>query len=277
MANLQSPLAFGALLAGSGVAAYFGGRWLMRNCFEGEESNSGVPRPSTGPAGTGAGHRRDSSSVERCAGRARCLPTGPASPAVPVAPLILTFPSLRQFDEIFDAYRGEIPLEYMRALATKESGMRPDMHSGPAWGLMQIVEVVRRDYNRAHQTSYTRADLLEPSVNVAMAAWLLRAIIASYAHRHPDVPNLQADWENLRFVELLTFGWNAGWSEGGGVGRVARHLEARGEFDITIDLVHENAQAAGASRHLSRPEKVRWCKSVARLYERERRAGAAES
>jgi soluble lytic murein transglycosylase-like protein len=187
------------------------------------------------------------------------------------------FPSGRQFDGIFDAYRGEIPVEYMRALAMKESGMRPDAQSGPAWGLMQIVEVVRRDYNRAHQTSYTRADLLDPSVNVAMAAWLLRTIITSYARRHPDVPNLQANWDNLRFVELLTFSWNGGWSEAGGVGRVARYLKSRGELNITIDLVHQSARAAGASIHLSRPEKVRWCKSVARLYERERRAGVSKS
>lgn len=275
MADLQRPLTLAALLAGSGVATYFGSRWLMRNCFEGEESKSDVPPAPAGAAGTG--NRRDSSGLAPFAGPAGCLTAGPAAPAVPMRPLMSTVPASGPFDEIFDAYRGEIPLAYMRALSTKESGMRPDARSGSAWGLMQIVEVVRRDYNRAHQSSYRRTDLLDPSVNTAIAAWLLRTIIKSYARRHPDVPNLQADWDNLRFVELLTFGWNAGWSEAGGVGRVARYLEGRGEFDITIELVYQNARAAGASSHLSRPEKVRWCKSVARLYERERRAGVAGS
>jgi hypothetical protein len=31
--------------------------------------------------------------------------------------------------------------------------------------------------------------------------------MASYARNHPAVPNLHADWNNPRFVELLTFGW----------------------------------------------------------------------
>src|SRR6266545_3557950 len=116
---------------------------------------------------------------------------------------------------------------------------------------MQIIEVVRRDYNLAHETRYERTDLLDPEVNVAIATWLLRRIIASYARHHPNVPNLHADWDNPRFAEILTFGWNAGWSEAGGVGRVVRYVEGQGTTDITIDLVHENARAAGASRHLS--------------------------
>ena len=109
----------------------------------------------------------------------------------------------------------------------------------------------------------------EREINVAMATWLLGRIVASYRTNHPTVPNLQPDWTNPRFVELLTFGWNAGYSEAGGVGRVARHLEERGETDLTIDLVHEQAKAAGASKHLARADKVNWCKSVAALYARE--------
>jgi hypothetical protein len=46
MANLQRPLAFGALLAGSGVAAYYGGRWLMHNCFGRQREKDSVPTPA---------------------------------------------------------------------------------------------------------------------------------------------------------------------------------------------------------------------------------------
>jgi hypothetical protein len=55
---------------------------------------------------------------------------------------------------------------------------------------------------------------------------------------------------------------------------VVRYLEARGTTDITIDLVHQYARAAGASRHLSRADKVAWSKSVVALYQRELRASA---
>ena len=38
---------------------------------------------------------------------------------------------------------------------------------------------------------------------------------------------------------------------------------------ITIDTVHAAAKPAGASRHLSNPRKVAWCKGVAALHRRE--------
>ena len=74
---------------------------------------------------------------------------------------------------------------------------------------------------------------------------------------------------------IVTLGWNAGYSEAGGVGRVARYLERLGIVDITIDLVHKYARAAGATKHLANPAKVRWCKSVVALYLRERAAARA--
>ena len=55
-----------------------------------------------------------------------------------------------------------------------------------------------------------------------------------------------------------------------GVGRVVEYLKRRGHRAIDLDLVHEHAQAAGASRHLSNPAKVRWSRSVADLYAQER-------
>jgi len=47
-----------------------------------------------------------------------------------------------------------------------ESNLNPRSNEGPAWGLLQVIEVVRTDYNERHGTSYRRADLLDPVVNV---------------------------------------------------------------------------------------------------------------
>ena len=114
------------------------------------------------------------------------------------------------------------------------------------------------------------AQLVDPATNVAIGCELLRLIATSYRKNHPRIPNLQPDWNNARFVELLTFGWNAGFSEAGGVGRVARCLEKLGAVDITLDQISAHARLAGASKHLSNPAKVVWCKSVVALYLRER-------
>jgi hypothetical protein len=182
----------------------------------------------------------------------------------------------RTYDDVFAQHGQGIPVPYLRALALKESGMNPSSKGGAAWGLMQVVEVVRKDFNQRRHSTYSRNDLLDPTINVTIAASALATILHSYARNHPQVLNLQTNWSNPRFVELATFGWNAGWSERGGVGRVARYLEQRGIYDITIDSVHQAARAAGASEHLSNAAKVRWCKGVVAQYLRELEAEPPE-
>jgi len=188
-----------------------------------------------------------------------------------------TSAGVRRFDPVFERYRGNVPLEYLRALVERESDGRPEARTSSAIGLMQIVPVVLTDYNKRHGTAYQGAQLVDPATNVAIGCELLRLIIGSYRKNHPRIPNLQADWSNPRFVELLTFGWNAGFSEAGGLGRVARYLEQLGSTDITIDQVSANAKLAGASKYLSNPRKVAWCKSVVSLYQRERALVGAKS
>ncbi|MGN6109125.1 MAG: transglycosylase SLT domain-containing protein [Kofleriaceae bacterium] len=203
--------------------------------------------------------------------------TQPSEQAAPVtrspSAAFATSPRVRRFDPVFDRYRGDLPLEYVRALVERESDGQPSARTGRAIGLMQIVPVVLADYNKRHGTAYQSEHLVDPATNVAIGCELLQRIVVSYRKNHPRITNLQADWGNLRFVELLTFGWNAGYSEAAGVGRVARYLEGLGAFDITIDQVSAHAQVAGASRHLSNSAKVGWCKSVVALYQRERALG----
>ncbi len=188
-----------------------------------------------------------------------------------------TSAGVRRFDPVFERYRGRLPLEYLRALVERESDGRPEARTSSAIGLMQIVPVVLTDYNKRHGTAYQGAQLVDPATNVAIGCELLRLIIGSYRKNHPRIPNLQPDWSNPRFVELLTLGWNAGFSEAGGLGRVARYLEQLGAIDITIDQVSAHAKLAGASKYLSNPAKVAWCKSVVTLYQRERGLVGAKS
>ncbi len=194
--------------------------------------------------------------------------SGPAAQAPPSS--FATSSRVRRFDAVFEKYRGSLPVEYVRALVERESDGQPSASTGRAVGLMQIVPVVLDDYNKRHGTSYRSEHLSHPATNVAIGCELLRLVIDSYRKNHPRITTLQADWNNPRFVELLTFGWNAGFSEAGGVGRVARYLEGLGATDITIDQVAAHAKRAGASKHLFNPAKVAWCKGVVALYQRER-------
>jgi hypothetical protein len=131
---------------------------------------------------------------------------------------------------------------------------------------MQIVPVVRESWNKRKGESWTHDDLLNPELNVRIAADLLNRIITGY-QKHPS-KNMKADWSNPEFVNLLVAGWNAGYSEAGGVGRVASYLEERG-IPVTHDNIYKYAQAAGATKFLSMPGRLTWQKSVTDLYFRQ--------
>ena len=183
----------------------------------------------------------------------------------PVASLT---PAPRTYDDVFAACGQGLPVPFLRALALRESDMSPRLCSGPAWGLLQVIEVVRADFNQRAGTRFTRQDLLDPGINVTIAATTIALIVKSYAIHHPDVANLRPDWSNPQFAALVAFGWNAGWSERAGVGRVATYLEQRG-INVDINNVHRYACESGASKHLANPRKVAFAKSVAKQYFRE--------
>lgn len=170
-----------------------------------------------------------------------------------------------RFDPIFRKHAGAIPVAYLRALAYKESGMNPNAGAGQvrARGLLQIVGVARDGYNQRHGTNWTPDDMLDPERNVTVATDLLRRIIQSY-DKHPS-PNLQVDWQNPEFVRLLTAGWNAGYSNTGGLGKVATYLEQRSQ-PVTHANVVANAASAGAVSYLADAVRAKWHRSVADLY-----------
>jgi hypothetical protein len=187
----------------------------------------------------------------------------------PPAPLRPAAGLTRRFDDLFRLHGRGIPVAYLRALANAESGMNPDHRLG----LINVVPTALADYNARHpNASITAAELREPAKNIAVAAAVLRTIIDSYQRYHRNIPNLVEDWGNPRFAELLTAGWNSGYSELAGVGRVVSFLKTRGivrPADITLDTVFDAAWSAGAASHLSNPKKRDFAKNVAAAYVRE--------
>jgi hypothetical protein len=212
-------------------------------------------------------------SVSPPAAPVSALPRLPAPPAPTRAPSNASYavrlPRLalapRTYDDVFARCGRGLPISYLRALALHESDMRPRLADGPAWGLLQVIEVVREDHNRRERANYTRPDLLDPAINATIAASAIALIAKSYATNHPSSRNMATDWRNPQFVALVTYGWNAGWSERAGVGRVASYLEQRG-VEVNINAVFDAAKAAGASPHLWNPAKLAWCKLVTRQY-----------
>lgn len=183
-------------------------------------------------------------------------------------------PLPRRFDPIFEEVRGEIPIEYLRALAVAESSMRAGHRSGGGAGLMQISPRQRVAYNECRGTAYRSDDLLDPRINAAIAVWRIDEIIRSYRRAADDVPSLRPDWDSNAFVELVTLGWSAGHSERTGIVRVARYLVQQGFDDITIRAIREHSRAGGGTQRLLRYDTMESCRQTVELYRRERVLGA---
>lgn len=173
------------------------------------------------------------------------------------------------YDSIIEKHRGAAPAAFIKALIRGESGFKPNGVTGSYRGLMQVgiqkkVSVLV-DYNERHGTSFQPDDLFDPDTNVMIGCETINRIISAY----DDYSSLWPNWNDSRYVALVMFGWNAGYSKGGGVQYVVGVLESKGlsPAEITIDTVSDaagNGTAPKASGHLANKAKVAYCKKVAR-------------
>lgn len=175
------------------------------------------------------------------------------------------------FDPIFEKYKGNIPVAYLRTLGYFESRLNPKGTTprSSARGLMQVVSMVRKDYNERHGTNYTPDDLFNPDINVKIAADLLNRIVTAYANYLPDT--LSPDWTSPRYVTLVTLGWNAGYSRAAGVQFIAKKLREEGvpPGEITAQRVIAASKRVGANNKWSKYDmaaKLAWAKRITNTY-----------
>jgi soluble lytic murein transglycosylase-like protein len=172
------------------------------------------------------------------------------------------------WDPVIERYAGQVPVAFIRALVHGESGgdSQKENPASHAAGLLQITDIVRKDWNSAHEDApVSRTDLFDPEINVRIGAALLNRIAQVYRHH----PTLRPDWNSRRYAELVALGWNAGYSDRGGVGLAVTELEAAGAkpADVTVDSVARVAAGLpSASRFVSRADRVAYAKAVADLY-----------
>jgi len=183
------------------------------------------------------------------------------------------------WDPVIERFAGRVPLAFIRALVHSESGgdSQKENPASHAAGLLQITEIVRKDWNMAHPDApVSREQLFDPEINVRLGAALLNRIAQVYGHH----PTLRPDWQSRRYAELVALGWNAGYSDHGGVGLAVTKLEAAGATpeEVTVDSVARvAADLPKAARFVSRPDRVAYAKAVADLYLGSRRAPVVAS
>ena len=162
---------------------------------------------------------------------------------------------------VFAKYSGVVPENYLRVLAYKESGFRPDVvhPQSKATGLFQITNTALSSFNQRNATSLQLPQLVDPELNTQVASQHLAGVINVYKKYR----SLQPDWNSRRWLELLTLGWNAGHNA---VASIAARMEATGlPIDrINVDTVSQAAAAIGGkAKYVGDAARVAWSKSVA--------------
>ena len=86
------------------------------------------------------------------------------------------------FEETFARYAGAIPQAFLRALAYRESSLRPDqVHpKSHATGLFQITKPALAGFNAANRSKLTIASLTDPEINTRVAVHHLTSVINTY-------------------------------------------------------------------------------------------------
>lgn len=171
------------------------------------------------------------------------------------------------YDSLFSTFGGFLPVAFLRAVSYNESSLNPNAvtPSSNATGLFQVVKTVLKDYNMLHGTAYTLEDTKNPTLNTKIGTELISRIVKGYQKNHPS---LAMNWMDPRYVALVVQGFNAGYSEAGGVGFVVGKMEKAGipPEKITVDTVAQTAKMIKASKFLYAPERVRYAKAVANTY-----------
>ena len=146
------------------------------------------------------------------------------------------------WDPTIEKYAGRVPVAFIRALIHGESGGNSQLENpaSHAAGLLQLTEIVRRDWNEAHPDApVSREQLFDPEASTFGSARGAAGTASSRSTR--DNPTAApAGMERVRrYAELVALGWNAGYSDRGGVGLAVTHLEAAGAApaDVTVDSV----------------------------------------
>lgn len=130
---------------------------------------------------------------------------------------------INSFDDLFHSLgMPDIPGNYLWALSRYKNTFNVS-----SIGLMSIDVATTDAYNNDNPSEKIETDyhLKNPENNIKIAVWLIRRILSSFTIYHPI--SLKIDWNNSRFIGLVTQAYICGESEKLGVGRAVSELEKR--------------------------------------------------
>jgi hypothetical protein len=167
------------------------------------------------------------------------------------------------YDSVFEKYRNNIPLNFLKALATKASGLNTNKSTNYGAGLFMISNAVLDAFNSKMKTTYKATDLVDPSVNTQMAVYVINNIVGYYAANYPKT--MIENWNNPEYVALVVHGYNNGYKEPKGVGAAIKAVENAAPGKMSLDTVAQAAKTLSLSPEMYSAGGLAFAKNVASL------------
>lgn len=167
------------------------------------------------------------------------------------------------YDSVFEKYRNNIPLNFLKALATKASGLNTNKSTNYGAGLFMISTAVLDAFNAKMKTSYKATDLADPGVNTQMAVYVINNIVSYYAANYPKT--MIENWNSPDYVALVVHGYNNGYKEPKGVGVAIKAVEKTAPDKMSVDTVAQAAKTLGLAPSMYEAGGLAFAKNVASL------------
>lgn len=167
-----------------------------------------------------------------------------------------------KFDNVFNKFRGSIPLDYLKAHAYSVSKMNPKKSGGNSAGLFMISKGALRVFNNKFNKNYKAEELSNPALNTQIATWILHKIISYYDKRYPS---LKQNWNNASYVALVAHGYNTGYSEPNGIGAAVKKIESAGG-KVTLTNVARVSKVIGLGPAKYNSRTIKLAKNITNLF-----------
>jgi hypothetical protein len=172
----------------------------------------------------------------------------------------------RNYDSTFEKYRGDIPLEYLRALAivSGDGDFKPNNSTKDSAGMFLISVDTLAAYAKESKRDLKPVDLADVQLSTQVCVWLINKVRKYYSLHYPK--SMGENWKNSEYVALITLGYKVGYSENGGLGDAIKVIEALYPEKISIDTVAQVAKERKLATVLYSDKWVQWAKHVTNLY-----------
>ena len=175
-----------------------------------------------------------------------------------------------KYDNIFEKFRGTIPLSYLRALAFSQSNLNAAKSFKGAAGLFMISDAALRAYDKKYPIAATNqsierksSDLADPILNTRIAVWILGNIIKYFSTHYPKT--MSENWNDPTYAAVVTLAFNVGYTEPQGIGAAIKALESKPD-KFSMESLVQVAKEIKLDASKYSDKMVSYAKTVANLY-----------